>query len=192
MTTGDGFDDPFDDVASDRELASIARAAREAHRAEEEEYARAAARQWARHRELLDVARELQHRGDIAAVHLAERVFRGEIASVGRDYIQLSTPGGRVDIPLTSSIGTRPFVIRVVERAREGGQRAQPAALTFRARLLEYDRDEIDAFVGTTVGGEELRGQIVVGRDHILVREIDGTETYAPFDHIAWIHPRRE
>jgi hypothetical protein len=192
MTTGDAFDDSFDDIAGDRELASIAGAAREARRVEEEEYARAAARQWTRHRELLDVAREMQHRGDTGAVHVAERVFRGEFASVGRDYIQMSTPRGRVDIPLTTSVAPRPFLLRVVERAREGGRRAEPAALTFRARLLEYERDEIDALVGTTVNGDELRGGIVVGRDHIVVREIEGMETYVLFDHIAWIHPWRE
>jgi hypothetical protein len=191
MTTGDAFDHRFDELAGDPELGSIAGAAREARRAEEEEYARAAARQWARHRDLLDVARELQHRGDTVAVHVAGRAFRGEIATVGHDYFQLRTPGGAVDVPLSGSAGARHVLVRVIERARRGGRRAEPAALTFRARLLEYDRDEIDALVGTAVSGEELRGKIVVGRDHVVVREVSANETYVSLGDVIWIHPWR-
>jgi hypothetical protein len=191
MTTGD----PFDELARDPELESAAGEIREERRAEEEEYARAAARQWARHRDLLDIVRELHHRGDTVAVQVGEISFRGIIDAVGADYVQLRTPAGRVDIALVVSGPARvpmPLVIRVTERAREGGRRAEPAARTFRARLLEYDGDEVDAVVGSAIVHAELRGRIVVSRDHVVVRDDNGGEAYLPLEHVAWVHPWRE
>jgi hypothetical protein len=185
VTTGDAFDD----------LEPIFGAAREERRAEEEEYTRAAARQWARHRDLVDVARELQHRGDTASIQLRDIVFVGTIDAVGRDYLQLRTDGGRIDIPLrdgSSERAPRRLLLRVVKRAREGGRRAEPAALTFRARLLEYDGEEIDAIVGSDLLREELRGRLTVGRDHIVVRDRDSEESYVPFDCVAWVKAWRE
>ena len=85
MAKGDAFDDPFDELAADAELESSFGAAREERRAEEEEYTQAAARQWARRRSLLDVARELQHRGDTVSLEVGELVFVGVIDAVGRD-----------------------------------------------------------------------------------------------------------
>jgi hypothetical protein len=187
MTTGDAFDDPFDDLTGDPQLESAAGAAREELRAEEEEYARAAARQWARHRDLLDVARELQHRGDTVAIDVGETSFRGLIAAVGRDYVQVATPAGRVDVPVVTASGALPLVIRVVERARRGGRRAEPGAQTFRARLLEYDGDEVDALIGSALLRDDLRGRLTVGRDHVVVHGRDGDETYQPLAWIAWV-----
>jgi hypothetical protein len=187
MTTGDAFDDPFDDLTGDPQLESAAGAAREERRAEEEEYARAAARQWARHRDLLDVARELQHRGDTIAIDVGETSFRGVVAAVGRDYVQVATLAGRVDVPVLTSAGALPLVVRVVERARRGGRRAEPGAQTFRARLLEYDADEVDALIGSALLRDDLRGHLTVGRDHVVVRGRGGDETYLPLAWIAWV-----
>ena len=192
MTTDD---DPFDELAADPQLGAAAGEIREEQRAEEEEYARAAARQWARHRDLLDIVRELHHRGDTVAVHVGETSFRGVIDAVGADYLQLRTVAGRVDIALVVSGPARipmPVVIRVTERASEGGRRAEPPARTFRARLLEYDGDEVDAVVGSAIVRDELRGRIVVSRDHILVRDDTGGDAYLPMEHVAWAHPWRE
>ncbi len=192
MTTDD---DPFDELAADPQLGAAAGEIREEQRAEEEEYARAAARQWARHRDLLDIVRELHHRGDTVAVHVGETSFRGVIDAVGADYLQLRTVAGRVDIALVVSGPARipmPVVIRVTERASEGGRRAEPPARTFRARLLEYDGDEVDAVVGSAIVRDELRGRIVVSRDHILVRDGTGGDAYLPMEHVAWAHPWRE
>jgi hypothetical protein len=179
MTIGDAFDD----------LESVFGAAREERRSEEEEYTRAAARQWARHRDLLDVARELQHRGDTASIQLRDMVFVGTVDAVGRDYLQLRTDGGRVDISL---VAPRPLLIRVVERAREGGRRAEPGARTFRARLLEYDGEEVDVVVGSDTLREEIRGRLVVGRDHVIVRDRDGADSYLALSCVAWVKPWRE
>jgi hypothetical protein len=191
MTTGD----PFDELAADAELEAAAGAAREERRADEEEYAHAAARQWARHRDLLDIVRELQHRGDTVAIQIGETAFRGVIDIVGADYLQLRTAADRVDISLVAPGPARvpmPLVIRVVERAREGGRRAEAAARTFRARLLEYDGEEINAVIGSMLLREDLRGRLTVGRDHLVVRDPDGGETYLPIGHVAWVKPWRE
>ena len=85
-----------------------------------------------------------------------------------------------------------PLVIRVVERARAGGRRAEPLARTFRARLLEYDGEEIDALIGSPFLREPLRGLLTIGRDHVTVHDADGSDTYLPLDHVAWAHPWRE
>jgi hypothetical protein len=190
MTPGD----PFDELAGDSELEDAAGAAREDRRAEEDEYAHAAARQWARHRDLLDITRELQHRGDTVAMQVGESSFRGVIDAVGADYVQLRTPAGRVDIALVVSRERTPvpLVIRVVERAREGGRRAEPLARTFRARLLEYDGEEIDAVIGSAFLRDALRGLLTIGRDHVAVHDADGSDTYLPLDNVAWAHPWRE
>jgi len=182
-------DDAFDD------LEAIFGAAREERRAEEEEYTRAALRQWARHRDLLDVARELQHRGDTISVRVGHIAFVGMIDAIGRDYVQLRTDGGRVDIVLASPPhgGTAvPVLLRVLGRARYGGRRGEADAPTFRARLLEYDRDDAECVVGVPAMGDELRGCLVVGRDHVIVHDRDGGETYVPLGCVAWVRPWRD
>jgi hypothetical protein len=191
MTTGDAFDE----FADDPDLESAFAAAREERRAEEEEYTKAAARQWSRHRDLIDIARELQHRGDTVSVRVGESVFVGAIDAVGHDYLQLRTDGGRVDIPLLRpdrGQGPLPLLIRVIRRARAGGRRAEPGSPTFRARLLEYDGEEIDAVIGAVALREELRGRLVVGRDHVVVHDRDGGQTYLPLGCVAWVRPWRD
>ena len=185
MTADDAFDD----------LELIFGAAREARRVEEEEYTRAALRQWARHRDLLDVIRELQHRGDTISVQTGDIVFLGVIDAVGRDYVQLRTDTGRVDIRIAASANDRtpaPVLVRVVSRARRGGRRADADAPSLRARLLEYDADEVEAILGAPAVADELRGCLVVGRDHVVVRGHDGGETYVPLGCVSWVRPWRD
>jgi hypothetical protein len=123
-----------DDFAGDPDLGLSAGALREQWRLEEEEYARAAEQQWAHDRTLLDVARELMHRGDTVAIEMADTMFTGIVVAVGGDYLQLLTSGGPVDV----CIGGTPLVLRVLERASAGGCRVIPGSQTFRARLLEH------------------------------------------------------
>ena len=185
MTADDAFED----------LEPIFGAAREERRAEEEEYTRAALRQWARHRDLLDVVRELQHRGDTISVQVGHTRFVGTVDAVGRDYARLRTDGGRVDIRLASHASEGapvPVLVRVVNRAPHGGRRAEADAPSFRARLLEYDRDDVEAVVGVPSMEDELRGCLVVGRDHVVVRDRDGGAMYAPLGCVAWVRPSRE
>jgi hypothetical protein len=183
-------DDAFDD------LEPIFGAAREERRAEEEEYTRAAVRQWARHRNLVDVVREHQHRGDAISVQSGDIVFVGVVDAIGRDYVKLRTEGGSVDIRLASSSPSdatpAPVLVRIVSRARRGGCRAEADAQSFRARLLEYEADEVEAVVGAPTFGAELHGCVVVGRDHIVVRDRDGGQTYVPLGCVAWVRSVRE
>jgi hypothetical protein len=127
-------------------------------------------------------------------MQVGQTSFRGVIDAVGADYVQLRTSAGRVDIALVVSHERTPvpLVIRVVERAREGGRRAEPLARTFRARLLEYDGEEIDAVIGSPLLPDSLRGRLTIGRDHVVVSDADGGDTYLPLDHVAWAHPWRE
>src|SRR2546429_9219188 len=120
-------------------------------------------------------------------MRLGESSFRGFIDAVGADYVQLRPPGGRVDIALVVSHERTPvpLVIRVVERAREGGRRAEPLARTFRARLLEYAGEEIDAVIGSPYLREALRGRLTIGRDHVAVHDAAGSDTDLLLDHGA-------
>jgi len=119
MTPGD----PFDELAGDSDLEAAAGAAREDRRAEEDQYAHAAARQWARHRDLLDITRELQHRGDTVAMQVGDSSFRGVIDAVGADYVQLRTPAGRVDIALVVSHERTPVPSNAPVKADGGPSR---------------------------------------------------------------------
>ncbi len=129
------------------------------------------------------------------SIQAGDVAFVGVIDAIGRDYVQLRTDGGRVDIALSTSATDReplPVLVRVISRAREGGRRAEADAATFRARLLEYDADEIEAIVGSVITRDELRGCLIVGRDHVVVHDRDGGDAYVPLPSIAWVKPWRE
>jgi hypothetical protein len=170
---------------------------REEWRAEEEEYTRAAATQWAHSRTLIEIARELMHRGDVVAVTAGSATFTGTVTHVGLDLLRLRTPGGTTDVSLaavTTGSGERrrvrllaPVVLRVVERARAGGRSAHRGVETFRARLLEHETDAEPVVVGSLLLEEELRGALTVGRDQVCVTDRDGRETYVPLAWISWV-----
>jgi hypothetical protein len=195
--------DALGDLPGDADLGGMAGALREEWRAEEEEYARAAAAQWGHGRRLVDVARELMHRGDTVAVTAGDLTFSGQIVYVGVDLLQLQTAdGGALDVQLalltTAREGTResrvaaPVVLRVVERARSGGRRPGPAADTFRARLLEHEADGVEVVLGSVLLREELRGTLTVGRDQVRVCDPGGAETYLPLAWVGWVMRRRD
>jgi hypothetical protein len=193
-------DDPVDDPGPD--LGDAGGALREQWRAEEEEYGRAAAAQWAHGRRLVDIARELMHRGDTVAVSTGEATFTGQVTQVGADLVQLGTPAGRVDLhlaALTTGAGDSrrarllaPVVVRVVERARAGGRRSGATSETFRARLLEYEAEAAEVVVGSVLLSEQLRGALTVGRDQLRVCDPAGRETYLPIAWVSWVMPWRE
>jgi hypothetical protein len=194
MTAGDAFD------AADADLSTTAGSMREEWRADEEEWSRAAAAHWAHGRSLVDIARELMHRGDTVAVTAGETTFTGEVTDVGLDVLRLRTATGTVDLQLaavtTGSGGRRatrlpaPVVLRVVTRARSGGRRASGHATTFRARLLEHEADAIEVTLGSVLLDGELSGLVTVGRDQVHVCDRGG-ETYVPLAWISWVTRRR-
>jgi hypothetical protein len=194
MTSGE----PLDTGGPD--LGATAGRLREEWRAEEEEWSRAAAAQWAHGRRLVDIARELMHRGDTVSVSTARSAFTGQVTHVGVDVLRLHTAGGLVDVHLAALTaggdGGRhvrlpaPIVLRVLERARSGG-RAGAGPDTLRAGLLEYESDAVEVVVGSLLLEDELRGAITVGRDHLRVCDRDGGEAYLPLAWISWVMPWR-
>lgn len=179
--------DEFDGGGSD--LGAAAGSMREAWRAEEEEWSRAAAARWAHSRSLVDVARELMHRGDTVEVTAGDATFTGEVTDVGRDGLRLRTAAGIVDVQLG---GPAAVVLRVVGRARSGGRRGTDPPTTFRARLLQREAGGAEVVVGSALLREELRGVVTVGRDQLRVCDGAGSETYLPLAWVSWVHPRRE
>jgi hypothetical protein len=186
---------------SDPELGSAAASIREEWRADEEEWSRAAAQQWAHGRSLLDVARELMHRGDTVAVVVGETSFTGEVVDVGDDCLRLRAGDDTVDVRLTVPVpgmgdrdvgaGPAPVVLRVLRRARAGGRSGSDGASTLRARLLEYEADGAEIELGSALFHADLVGRLTVGRDHVHVRDRDGGETYVPLPWISWVTRRR-
>jgi hypothetical protein len=194
MTAGDERD------AGGPDLGAATGSMREAWRAEEEEWSRAAAAQWAHGRRLVDVARELMHRGDTVSVTAGGATFTGEVTDVGLDVLRVRTVAGAVDVQLaamTAGTGEQrharlpaPVVLRVVERARSGGRSSGGGPETFRARLLEHEADGIESAIGSALLDEDLCGTVTVGRDQVRVCDRDGGETYLPIAWISWVMRR--
>ncbi|MGI8797026.1 MAG: hypothetical protein ACR2IR_10685 [Acidimicrobiia bacterium] len=192
--------DPLD--AGGPDLAATAGRLRDEWRAEEEEWSRAAATQWAHGRRLVDIARELMHRGDAVAVTSGRATFTGVVTHVGADLLRLRTAAGSVDVHLAALTaggdGGRhvrlpaPVLLRVVERARSGGRRAGGGADSFRACLLEHETEAVEVVVGSLLLDDELRGTVTVGRDQLRVCDRDGGEVYLPLAWVSWVMPWRE
>ena len=196
MAVGDTFD------AGDADLGATAGSMREAWRTDEEEWSRAAAAQWAHGRSLVDIARELMHRGDTMAVTAGDATFTGQVTDVGIDLLRVRTATGPVDVQLaavTTGGGERrslrlpaPVVLRVLTRARAGGRSASGWVTTFRARLLEYEADAVAVVLGSVLLGDELAGTLTVGHDQVRICDRDGGETYLPLPWISWVARRRD
>lgn len=175
------------DWRDDPELAEVARELRERtgpeFREEAEEGERLAALAAARGRTLSDVAAELRSRGDLVSVRTGGRTLTGVVIHAGADFLTLETAATTVEVHLR-----RPVVLTVAERAPSGGREPAGGAATFRGRLLELemDRAEVDVVVDAV---DVLSGRLrVVGRDHIILVDPDGDETFvatAWIDHVA-------
>lgn len=174
--------DPLAELAADPVLAARAAEARAEWRTEEEEWTRAEAERWVHRRSLADLAREYLHRGDTVEVIAGACGFRGILARVGRDWLQVLTGAGPVDVPLANGV-----VLRRVERAVTGGCRDDGSVATFRARLLEYEASGVAVVVGDWSTTTEMHGRVAVGGDHVVVTG-DGVET--ALGRIAWIRPQ--
>jgi hypothetical protein len=171
----------FDDLPSDPELAHAASSARAEWRREEEEYLRAAEEHWAHQRTMRDVVRELMHRGDTVAVTVGPTTRTGRVVTVGEDWFELAGPAGSADLRLEAP----DLVVRVLERAHDGGCRGDAGSRTFRARLLEHEMAGGRVVVGFR--DSEMRGALVVGRDQVCVGA-PPLGTYVPIRAITMIH----
>jgi hypothetical protein len=166
-------------------FGDAAAAARSEWRADEEDWTRAAVERWLHARTLLDVVRECMHRGDTVTVRVGDRVFSGRVGAVGSDVFSLDVSDGRVDV--AADDGAR-FLLRVDARARSGGARGDHAT-TLRARLLELESARCDVEIGPDLG-DTVRGQLCVGRDHVVVRAAEIPDTVMPMAAVAWVFAR--
>lgn len=192
-------DDELGPLTENPDLSASGAAMREEWRADEEMYAHEARTQWEHGRRLVDIFTELMHRGDVVAIAVDRASFTGTVIAVGDDLVSLHTPSGRVDLrtALPSRVASdrhalvpAPMLVRVVERAKAGGTRpAGPSS--FRARLHELEMDGAELVVGCPIASEELRGALVLGRDHLRVRDGAGGETYVPLAWVSYVMPWR-
>jgi hypothetical protein len=173
--------DPLEELVADPVLAARAAEVRAEWRTEEEEWTRAEAERWVHRRSLADLAREYLHRGDTVEVTAGACAFRGTLSRVGRDWLQVLSGAGGVDVALSGGV-----VLRRVERAAAGGCRDDGSVATFRARLLEYEASGVEVVVGAWSTTAEFVGRVAVGKDHVVLAGA-GVET--ALRQIAWIRP---
>lgn len=178
-----GSPDPFEELARDPVLRWADERYREELRAEAEEYERLAARDLLRGRNLQDAARELCHRGDVAALVMDSRTLVGEIVYAAGDLARVRTLNGDIDVNLRGVTA-----LRVVERARSGGRSSGPGPTSFTARLFEHEASGERVEVSTRLPTGEVVGRIyAVAIDHIVLTDDDGQLWYVPFSAIDCI-----
>jgi hypothetical protein len=163
-------------------FGDAAAAARSEWRADEEAWTSAAVERWVHERSMLDVVRECMHRGDTVSVGFTQRVFSGRVRAVGVDLFALELLEGRVDVAATQRAR---FVLRVEARARSGGTRGDDVT-TMRARLLELEAARCNVEVGVDAG-DVVRGQLRIGRDHVLVGSPASHDTVVPIGALSWV-----
>ena len=176
------YDAAGEDDAPD--LGAAGAAMREEWRAEQESVTHDAAEQWRHSRTLLDLARDLMHRGDPVVVGAGGHRFAGVIVEVARDRIALfdEAHDARADVQVVESI---PLSLTVVERARSGGRSGAQFA-SFRARLLELEGRAVT--LSTTLGPDRVTGTLGVGIDVVMVTTAVG-ETFVPLSTVVAVAP---
>ena len=136
-----------------------------------------------RRRRIADVAIELLSRGDIVTAIAGDRSVRGPLSHARGEIASLATGAGRVDLHLAAGV-----VLRVDERTLTGGTAPKSGSDTLRARLLENELAGIDIEVWAPAHKVDVSGTIVaVGKDHVILRDQDGSEWTLPLDDIAWV-----
>lgn len=170
-------------------LAEVGARVRAEWRADEEMWMRETARRWAHARRITDVLREFAARGDRIRVDVAGCTFEGAVGSVGDDRVDVLAAAAMVSIHTATSgsfgATAAPVVIRRSHRALAGGARVPAALVTFTARLRELEASATRVRVGTFLPVPELRGDLVVGADHVVVRADE--EIVVPTAWIAYV-----
>jgi len=139
-----------------------------------------------RRRRISDVAIELLSRGDTVTAIAGDRSIRGRLSFARGQIASIATGTGRVDVHLAAGV-----VLRVDERATEGGSNPRTGSDTLRARLLEHELAGNDIEVWAPAHTIDVNGAIVaVGTDHLIVQDRDGSEWVLPLGEIAWVRGR--
>lgn len=172
--------DPFEELSRDPELRWAGERYRAELRAEAEEYERLAARDLLRGRNLQDAARELCHRGDVAALVMDSRTLVGEVVHAGGDLIRVRTLNGDIDVSLRAVTA-----LRVVERSPHGGQPSGQGPTSFTALLFEHEAAGNRVELSTRLPTGDVAGRIhAVAIDHVVLIDDDGQVWYLPFSAI--------
>lgn len=131
--------------------------------------------------DLADVARSAMHRGDIVSLVTATATITGIPVFTGRDYLVVQTPSEIVDAPFER-------VLIKVEAQPAGGHTTRGGAITFRARLGEYEQTGETVTIIAADTGVELTGRIaVVATDHCVVEDLDGGRTHVPISQVSMV-----
>ena len=100
---------------------------------------------------------------------------------VGKDYLVCQTPREIVDAPFNR------VIIRVEPRG-SGGHTTRGGAVTFKARLAEFEQTSEPVTVVSADASMEMSGTIaVVATDHCIVQAPEGTRFHFPIGQIALI-----
>lgn len=135
-----------------------------------------------RRREIGDVAVELMSRGDLVTVIAGEKQIKGCIEFARGEVASLRTTSGLVDVHLTPGV-----VLRVDERSNSGGRPPHSGSETMRARMLEHELSSRRVTVWSPAVAMEVTGQIAaVGKDHVIVSDIDEARWVFRLEDVAW------
>lgn len=178
----------MDDELDDAGLSDLAATMRSEWRSDYEETAGEARMQWEHGRSFLDRVQEVMARGDRVALEAGDMRFTGSIVDLGSDWCTIAAPGGPVDVRLSGRAHHVPLVMRQLERGRSGGRRAPQPPISFRARCYELEMESAPVCVGTMITDEPFTGTLVVGSDHLMVRQPDG-DVWIPIEAVGWIMP---
>jgi hypothetical protein len=172
-----------DNLLESSTMGEEATVARALWRAEEARWSRAALEQWEHGRGLVDVLRDVMHRGDEVSFVFANVTWSGRLVAVGDDLARVDRGHDIVEIRLGPDA---PFVLRT--RVADGdGCRGDGTATTFAARLRELDGTGV--CIGACAGahGELLEGALRIGRDQVRVVNRAGDRAYVPLASIWWV-----
>ena len=168
----------------ERQFADSARRQRAELRHEQEELEGATEELARKNRDLVDIALEAMHRGDVVAATVGDRSFRGAVVHVGEDNMRLADGvGNEIDLLLAglSTLQARP------------GDPSQGRAIKERhpARFLDVFLDPEATGAQVEVGGPALApttGRLaVLAGDHLVIRARSGDETVVPLRAVVYV-----
>ena len=130
---------------------------------------------------LAEVVRAAMHRGDAISLITGSRTVTGTAVFTGKDYVVCQTATELFDAPFDRA------VIRIEPRA-SGGHSTRGGAITFRARLAEYEQTGESVSLICADSSLEVSGALaVVASDHCILQEPDGSRFHIPIGQIALV-----
>ena len=168
----------------ERQMAASSRRQRAELRHEQEELEAATEELAQKERDLADVALEAMHRGDVVAVAVGDRIFRGSVVHVGEDNMRVADGvGNEIDLLLD---GLSTFRIAAgVSGAGRPLREKHPGCFQDVFLDPEATGGEVE------VGGPALlptAGRLVVhAKDHLVLRVGAGDEVVVPLGAVVYM-----